>query len=54
MQSKTRKVSELRSDFETDFGFLATIVKNDMLGIQLTRDQQRTLEAIYAKAAAKG
>ena len=37
-----------------DFGFLATIVRNDMLGLELTRDQQRTLEAIYAKGAAKG
>lgn len=38
----------------TDFVFLATVVKNDMLGGELTRDQRRTLESIFSKGASKG
>ena len=37
-----------------DFSFLASVVRNDMLGGELTREQRRTIEAIYQKGAAKG
>ena len=34
--------------------FLVTIVKNDMLGSELTRDQERSLKRIYKNGMAKG
>ena len=33
---------------------LATIVRNDMLGLELSKEQARTLERIYKKGAGSG